>query len=81
MKMLINNEYLTKDLGEAAALLCRDIKLLRLQKENNFFWFVFENIKECQVSSNNYWFKRLLVNAKTFKDALDTLKNRIFSQN
>lgn len=74
------DEYLTKDLGEAAALLCKRLKLLDLQKEDNFFWFVFEKKRACKRLSDSYWFGRLLVNAKTYKEAQDTLKNRIFTQ-
>lgn len=74
------NEYFTKDIGEAAALLCKGAKLLRLQREGHFFWFVFSDKDSCQSLSNEYWFDQLLVNAKTYQDSLRTLKDRLFAQ-
>lgn len=75
------DEYRTKDLGEAAALFCSEsAKLLRLAKERDFFWFVFSNRQFCQDIANQYWFGELLVNAKTYQDALRSLKDRLFAQ-
>jgi len=74
------DKYKTKDLGEAAALVCKSAKLLGLQKENDFYWFVFSNTRFCEEISNKYWFSNdLLVNAKTYQDALRTLKDRLFA--
>jgi len=72
-------EYLTKDLGEAAALLTAGINLLRLQKESKFYWFVFDSTNSHEIS-NNYWSGQLKVVAKQYSDSLRSLKDRLFAQ-
>lgn len=71
--------YKTKDLGEASALLAKGQKLLFLSKEDSFYWFIFEQGR-CQEFSSEYWFGELLVNARTYNDCMKTLKNRLHSQ-
>ena len=73
-------QYKTKDLSEAGAILASKAKLLRLEKENNFYWFVFENKPLCEKLSNSYWNDQLQVSAKTYSNALKELKNRLFSR-
>jgi len=80
MESKVNGEYATKDLGEAAALVCSSIKLQRLQKENRFFWFVFSNKIECEKLADRYWSGTLMVSAKQYSDALRSLKDRLFAQ-
>lgn len=74
------DEHFTKDLGEAAALLCSSARLLRLQKENKFFWFVFANKSLCEQLANNYWSDGLKLDAKQYSEALRSLKDRLFAQ-
>lgn len=74
-----NDEYRTKDIGEAAAFLALGIKLLRLDRGDDFFWFVFEDRNSLQIS-NGYWTGDLVVNAKAYNNSYQTLKNRIFSR-
>jgi hypothetical protein len=78
MKNEAINEYLVKDLGEASALLAKSAKLLRLQKENAFFWFVFSNKQLCEEIAEKYWFGELLINAKSYYESMRTLKDRLF---
>lgn len=73
------DEYKTKDIGEAAALHSSGIKLLRLDKDNNFFWFIFENTQTEEVSAS-YWSGDLIVKAKLYNDSFRNLKERIFSR-
>ena len=73
------DEYFTKDLGEAAALLAKGVKLLGLDKGSGFFWFVFESTNSLKIS-NSYWSGELLVSAKDFYDKTRSLKDRLFSQ-
>ncbi len=73
------NEFYTKDLNEAGAILVSNIKLLRLEREHNYYWFVFEN-KNTQAICNNFWSQDLSVDAKKYSDALRTLKDRLFAQ-
>ena len=74
------DEYKTKDLGEASGLLCKSAVLLRLQKENNFYWFVFQDKELCEKTSREYWFGNLQVNARNYYEEMRMLKDRLFSQ-
>lgn len=71
--------YKTKDIYEASALVTSDIKLLRLEKESNFFWFVFENLQKSEDISSQYWNNELMVLAKDYSDAIRSLKDRLFA--
>lgn len=75
-----DNLFLTKDLSEAGAILACGSKLLRLDKESNFFWFVFENKILCEQISNAYWNGELQVSAKDYATAIKNLKDRLFSR-
>lgn len=73
-------EYKTKDMGEAAALLTQNIKLLRLDYDaNGFYWFVFDDGKLAEAVAHTYWFGNLLQNVKRYHESLQTLKDRIFA--
>lgn len=74
-----NKDYFTKDLGEAAALVAEGVRLLHLEKDSSFCWFVFER-KNSEIVSNKYWSGNLLVDAKKYNDSLRTLKDRLFAQ-
>lgn len=76
---LFSAEYLTKDLGEAAALYAKGVSLIKLQKDSGFCWFVFEGIK-AQSISNKYWSGKLSVDAKKYNESLRSLKDRLFAQ-
>lgn len=79
MKNKMPQEYKTKDLGEAAALLCKGAKLLRLEKEANFYWFIFSDKILCEQTANTYWSGDCMVSAKTYQDSMRTLKDRLFA--
>jgi hypothetical protein len=72
--------YLTKDLGEAAALISKGAKMLRLQQESSFFWFVFQDKPLCEKLSNEFWSGELQVSAKTYADSIRSLKDRLFAR-
>lgn len=74
------DEYKTKDLSLSAALVCSSAKLLRLQKENKFFWFVFADKSLCAQLANEYWAGSLTLDAKRYSEALRSLKDRLFAQ-
>lgn len=80
MESIGNDAYITKDLGEAAALVCSSAKLLRLQKESKFFWFIFANKPFCEQLANDYWSGDLKINARQYNEALRSLKDRLFAQ-
>lgn len=73
------NEYKTKDLGEAAAYLTKDVKLLRFEGDFNFFWFIFRE-DEVVGLTDGYWNGELLVPARIYQENLRSLKDRIFAQ-
>ncbi len=72
------DEYKTKDIGEAAALYSSGIKLLRLEKSSNFYFFVFDS-NQAETTANSYWAEELTLIAKRYSDALRTLKERLFA--
>jgi len=80
MESRANDEYATKDLGEATALVCSSAQLLRLRKESKFFWFIFANKSLCEQLANEYWSGGLKLNAKQYSEALRSLKDRLFAQ-
>lgn len=80
MQSRANEEYATKDLGEAAALICSSAKLLRLQKEHSFFWFIFANKSLTEQLADEYWAGGLKLDAKRYSEALRSLKDRLFAQ-
>lgn len=80
MKDVKTNLFYTKDLSEAAAMLCKKVILLRLEQEQNFYWFVFQDKEFCEQLSNAYWTGELQVSAKVYADSLKSLKERVFSR-
>lgn len=76
----MDREYLTRDIGEAATLIVKKKKLIRIDRDNRICWFVFENIEECKKLSSDFFFGELLINARDYYEALGRLKNRIFSR-
>lgn len=71
------DNYLTRDLYEASYILSQNQKLLQLQKSDNFFFFVFENKKECELLRDNYWLNTAQVSAKQYANAVKELKKTI----
>jgi len=74
-----NSTYKTKDLGEAAALLVKKQKLVRMDREGRTCWFIFAENTLCLELSGNYFFGELPANLRDYYEALNILKNRIFS--
>ncbi|EKD57939.1 MAG: hypothetical protein ACD_57C00082G0004 [uncultured bacterium] len=72
-------EYKTKDLGEAGALVTKNVRLLRLENQGEFYWFVFANAGAEKIA-NDYLSGDLLVPAKLYNDSLRSLKDRLFAQ-
>lgn len=74
-----NDEYRSRDIGESSAILASGVKLLRLEKDEGFFWFIFEN-KSTNSIIDKYWSGELKVKAKTYNDCYKNLKDRIFAR-
>lgn len=74
-----NNLYKTKDLAEASFLLAKGKQLLILEREEKTCWFVFRGTEECEQLVNSFWFGNSTIQAKSFYDAIQILKNKIFA--
>lgn len=73
-----SKEYCTKDIGEAAAFLCKKVNFIELRKDTNIYWFAFSDTEEiCEELSKKYWFGELSVNAKTFDEKRRVLVQQI----
>lgn len=76
----MKQEYLVKDLYEAAYLQSIKQPLLRLKKEADFFWFVFQDKEICEILASGYWSGKAEGNIKDFADSIKNLKERLFAQ-
>jgi len=74
------DSYSTRDLSESALLLIKNQKLIRLERQGNTVYFIFSGKETCEMLSNQFFFGECLVNAKTYYEAIQTLKNRIFAE-
>lgn len=71
-------EFRTKDLYLASYLFAKEKILARVDREKHICWFVFEDISNETI--NKFWAGKAECDAKTFADAIRTLKDRIFSE-
>lgn len=78
-KINMNDSYATRDLAEASLLLTKKQKLIRLDRQGKIVYFIFSGKERCEELSNQFWFGDCLVNAKSYYEAMATLKNRIFA--
>jgi len=74
-----SNESYTKDLAHATALLTAGIRLLRLEKEDNFYWFVFDADGVERISSE-YFSGDLMQPVKQYSLNMRFLKDRLFAE-
>lgn len=72
--------YKTKDFYEASALIATNKKLVALEKDNGFYWFVFDDWDASLKTSDLFWKNELKVMAKDYADAIRTLKDRLFAR-
>ena len=75
----MEDNYRTKDLAEAGALITKKQQLVEIEREGRICWFVFNNKQECEKLSSQFFFGEFLVNALEYHETLNRLKNRIFS--
>lgn len=64
-----NDVYLTKDLYEASALYSMDRKFIGLKQEGSYAWFQFEDKATCQRLADEFWARKVTVNAKAYAEA------------
>ena len=72
--------YQTKDLYLASLLFTQHLKLIKLVKQENFFWFVFEDKTKAEELSALFWNRNVLVDAKAYAEAVRCLKDMIFAR-
>lgn len=75
----MKQEYKTKDLAEATALLTSGQNVTKIERRGSICFFVFSDKEKCEEISNKFFFGDLQVNAREFHEAMARLKNRIFS--
>jgi hypothetical protein len=78
MMMQHNDEYLTRDLGESAALLTQGHRLHGIAWKDNFAYFRFGNPAVCEQVKQDYFFRGLQLDAMTFYDNLRLLKRQLY---
>lgn len=71
--------YRTKDLPIAALLYSSDKKLVGIRREDGIVFFLFGDPASCNQLAEHFWQKRATVDAKSFSDALRSLKALIFN--
>lgn len=71
--------YITRDLGESAALLVKGKRLINHNWAGKICWFYFDDEEKCKKISNDYFFGEVPVNAREFHEMETRLKNRIFA--
>lgn len=76
----MDKQYKTKDIYEAAWIYSQEVKLLRIEPDGRYFWFVFDDEKSCNSLSPLYWTQKASGNIKQFVNSFKTLKDLIFSQ-
>lgn len=79
MNTQTNNQFMTRDIHEAAAIFSAGVRFIGLQQGQGFYYFVFEADKANEVSSK-YWSGELKADLKKYSDALRTLKDRLYAR-
>lgn len=76
---ITNDEYKTRDLGEASSFFATGISLKRIERINTICFFVFSELDKCKELSIAYWSGHLQVDARSFNHANAILKSRMFT--
>lgn len=76
---MLQGEFKTKDLYEAAFLYASGIKLVGLESDGRQMLFLFLGGEVDQLS-DSYWSKSGMVVAKDYADAIRSLKDRLFAR-
>lgn len=73
-------EYKSKDLAEVAAIITAGQQLQRIEREGSICFFIFSDKVKCEQLSNEFFFGNLRVNARSYYENMNRLKNRIFTK-
>ena len=75
------NQYVTRDLGEAAALTASGQILIEIKSEGTrHSLFVFIDKKSSEKIARGFWANTLQLPARDYHSALKLLKSRLYSQ-
>lgn len=72
--------YRTKDLSEASMLLVKGVKLVDIKRIEHICWFLFDDIQKSETLSHEFQFGECFVDARSYYQAMITLKHKIFSK-
>ena len=73
--------FQTKDLPEASFLLARGRSLQNTVHNGRICWFIFDDSDStCKALTDEFWQGKGTIDAKTYYDSMQRLKNAIFSQ-
>lgn len=78
----METEYKTRDLYEAAFLVAKGILPTRLEQALNSsrYFFIFGNFADCTQLVSDFWNKKGLVDPRTYSEAINYLKDRLFAR-
>lgn len=76
----MNNEYITKDLGEAAALLTSKQVMLALHWKEGIAYFSFDESESCQKLAHQYFFENLELPVRNFYENLRIIKRKLYAE-
>jgi hypothetical protein len=74
----IKQKYRTRDLYEAAALSASGESLVGIEKEEKICYFIFSDAEACRQKVTAYTNNQLAVLARSYAEAVKTLKSRIY---
>lgn len=77
---MANNLYKTRDLYEASFLYANGQRLIRLEGDKSQKWFIFADKGACEKLAQTFWAKDSSVDAKSYAEAIRSLKEMIFAR-
>ena len=79
--MNMEHEYLTRDIGEATALVATGLPMRDIQWKNDTAFFIFRDPKRCEDLAREYYFGNLTINARIFYETIRTVKRKLYESN
>jgi len=73
----MDDEYVTSDLGEAAALITSGCVMRDMQWRQEKAYFLFNDSATCQPLGHKYFFEGLSLNCRVFYENLRNIKRKI----
>ena len=73
-----HDQYNTKDIGEAAALITRGCRLADILWKDGIAFFLFDDPLAASIG-HDYFYADLPLNARTYYDTLRMLKRKIYT--